>query len=88
MRLRNRNGSSVRTPGQMRQNICRRLDELESIQAADRRSAAYRSGPSGMEVFGGLLTKYAIAPLTGEPPADTLARAAEIDTRQLSTPGN
>src|SRR5580704_3098358 len=67
----------------MKRYVYKMLAEAERIEAAHMRATAYLSGPSGMEVFLGLLTRYAIAPLTEESPADTLARAAGIDTPHL-----
>ena len=67
----------------MRQNIYRRLEELERIHTAVRQAEAYLSAPSGAEVMRALLGLYAAEPLAGESRAETLARAAGLGTREL-----
>jgi hypothetical protein len=67
----------------VRQNVYRKLEELERIHAAARPAEAYRTGRSGAEVMRALLSQYAIEPLPGESRAETLARAAGISTREL-----
>jgi hypothetical protein len=67
----------------MKQYVYKTLAELEGLQAAAERAAACRSAPSGMEVFLRLLSRCAVVPLTGESPAETLARVAEISTPEL-----
>jgi hypothetical protein len=67
----------------VRQSVYKKLEELERIKAAARQAEAYRSGPSGAEVMGSLLSRYAVEQLPGESRAETLARAAGISTREL-----
>jgi hypothetical protein len=67
----------------MRQNIYKKLEQMERIYAAARQSEAYRNGPSGAEVMRTLLRRYAMEQLPGESRAETLARAAGISTREL-----
>jgi hypothetical protein len=69
----------------VRQDVYRRLKNLERNHAATRQAAAYRNGPSGAEVMQTLLSRYAIEQLPGESRAETLARAAGINTRELKS---
>jgi hypothetical protein len=67
----------------MRQNVYKRLEQMERIYAAARQAEAHRNGPSGAEVMRALLSRCAIEQLPGESRAETLARAAGISTREL-----
>jgi hypothetical protein len=67
----------------MRQRLYRELEELERIEAAALQVRSCRSEPSGAEVFGQLLERYAIEQLAGESRAETVARAALISAREL-----
>jgi hypothetical protein len=69
----------------VRQNVYRRLAELERIDAAARQAVARREGPSGAEVMQTLLSRCAIEQLPGESHVETLARAAAISTRDLKS---
>ena len=67
----------------MRQNVYRRLAELERMHAAARQAVARRKGPSGAAVMRTLLSRCAIDQVPGESHVETLARAAGISTREL-----
>ena len=67
----------------MRQRFCQELKELERTEAAAWQARVCRRGPSGREVFGEILTRYAIEQHIGESPAETVARAAGISGREL-----
>jgi hypothetical protein len=67
----------------MRQSVYRELEKLERIHAAARQANARRHAPSGTDVMGGLLSRYAIGLLPGESRAEALARAAGMSTREL-----
>jgi hypothetical protein len=67
----------------MRQKVYRELEELERIDAAAGQARASRNGPSCVEVLRALLSRHALQPLPAESLAETVARAAEIDAREL-----
>jgi hypothetical protein len=67
----------------VRQSVFRKLERLERLHAAARQNDAWRNGPSGGEVMGALLSRYAIEPRPGESRVEALARAAELSTREL-----
>ena len=69
----------------MRQNVYRRLAELERIDAAARQAVAPRKGPSGAEVMRTLLSRCVIEQVPGESHVETLARAAGISMRDLKS---
>jgi hypothetical protein len=67
----------------MRRKFYKELEELERIDAAAVQARACRNGPSRVEVFCALLSRYAIEPLPGESLAETVARAAAISAWEL-----
>jgi hypothetical protein len=68
----------------MKQNLYKRLEQLESIHAAALKKAAYRAAArSGVEVFGELMRKYGIEPLPGESQMDAFACAAGLSSGEL-----
>jgi hypothetical protein len=69
----------------MRQNICKRLKELERIHAADLQATADRAAAqSAMDWFREMMRQYAIEPLLGESQADAFARFLGISSRELA----
>jgi hypothetical protein len=67
----------------MRQNVYRKLEQLERSHLAARQAETYRTGTSGAEVMGTLLSRCAIDRLPGESRAETFARAAGISTLEM-----
>jgi hypothetical protein len=69
----------------MKQNIYKRLEELESMHAAIVQTIAHRAdSQSAVEAFQAMMREYAIEPLPGESQADAFARALRISTRELA----
>ena len=67
----------------MRQRLYRELEELERTEAAALQARCCRNEPSGVEVFGQLLSRYAVEPLASESLAEAVARTAAITAREL-----
>jgi hypothetical protein len=67
----------------MRRTIYRQLEELERAEAAALRARVLRNGPSGVEVFRELLRSCHFDQLPGASLAETIARAADINAREL-----
>ena len=67
----------------MRQKAFKELEELERVEAAVLQARACHNGPSRVEVFRELLSRYAIEQLPGESLAETIARASGIGAREL-----
>jgi hypothetical protein len=67
----------------MRQKVYRELEELERIDAVAWQAGASRNGPSCVEVLRELLRRHALEPFPAESPAETVARAAGMDAREL-----
>ena len=70
-------------PGGMRQRLYRELEEWERIEAAALQARSCRNEPSGVEVLGQLLGRYAVARLAHESLAETVARTAAISAQEL-----
>ena len=69
----------------MKQNIHKRLEELERLHAADLRETADRAAaPSAMDWFRETMRHNAIGPLPGESQADAFARFLGISSRELA----
>ena len=63
----------------MKQNICKRLEELERVRAADLQASADRAATQlVVEGFQAMMRQYAIAPLPSESRADACARVLGI----------
>ncbi|MGA2717223.1 MAG: hypothetical protein ABSG41_29445 [Bryobacteraceae bacterium] len=67
----------------MKQNIYKRLEELERIHAALQASAARAAAQSGVEEFLEMMRKYSSEPLPGESRGNALARALGISSQEL-----
>ena len=68
----------------MKQNIYKRLEELERVHAADLQASADRAASSfAMDWFRETMRHNAIAPLLGESRADAFARFLGISSREL-----
>jgi hypothetical protein len=67
----------------MRRAIHRQIEELERAEAAALRAQARHNGPSGIEVFRELLSSCDFDQLPGASLAETVARAAGINAREL-----
>lgn len=69
----------------MKQNIHKRLEELERLHAADLRETADRAAAqSAMDWFRETMRHNAIGPLAGESQADAFARFLGISSRELA----
>jgi hypothetical protein len=67
----------------MRQKIYKELAELERVHAAALQARALRDRPSGIALFGQLVSRHAPERVAGESLAETVARAAGISAREL-----
>jgi hypothetical protein len=69
----------------MKQNLCKRLKELERIHAADLRETADRAAAqSAMDWFRETMRECGIEPLPTESQADAFARFLGISSRELA----
>ena len=69
----------------MKQNIHKRLEELERLHAADLQASADRAAAQfAAEEFQAMMRQYAIEPLPGESQADAFARFLGISSRELA----
>jgi hypothetical protein len=69
----------------VKQNIYKRLEELERVRAADLQASADRAAAQlAVEGFQAMMRQYAIAPLPSESRADAFARVLGISSRELA----
>jgi hypothetical protein len=69
----------------MKQNIYKRLEELERVRAADLQASADRAAAQlVVEGFQAMMRQYAIEPLPSESRADAFARVLGISSRELA----
>lgn len=69
----------------MKQDIYKRLEELERVHAADLQASADPAAAQlAVEGFQAMMRQYAIEPLSGESRADAFARALGISSRELA----
>jgi hypothetical protein len=69
----------------MKQNIYKRLEELERVRAADLQASADRAAAQlVVEGFQAMMRQYAIEPLPSESRAYAFARVLGISSRELA----